>query len=179
MIYLFLADGFEETEALVPYDILRRGGADIVTVGVTGEYVTSSHSVTVKSGISIDEAEKSEPEAVILPGGMPGTANLEKSDKVISLVKKTYEDGKIVAAICAAPSILGKMGILRGRKATCFPGYEKYLDGAEYVRDYCVKDGSVITACGAGAAFQFGFELLKAIDPKRAEEVKKEIQYVL
>ncbi len=179
MIYLFLADGFEETEALVPYDILRRGNADIVKVGVTGEYVTSSHGVEVKSDISVEEAAKGEPDMVILPGGMPGTTNLDASVEVRNIVRKAYGDGKIVAAICAAPSVLGKMGILKGRRATCFPGFEKYLDGAEYVRDYCVKDGSVITACGAGAAFQFGFELLKVIDEEKAEEVKRSMQYVL
>lgn len=179
MIYLFLADGFEETEALVPYDILRRGKADIVKVGVTGEYVTSSHNVEVKSDISLEEAAKAEPEMVILPGGMPGTTNLDSSDTVRNIVRRAYEGGKVVAAICAAPSVFGKMGILKGRRATCFPGFEEYLEGAEYVRDYCVKDGNVITSCGAGAAFQFGFELLKTIDKEKAEEVKKSMQYVL
>jgi 4-methyl-5(b-hydroxyethyl)-thiazole monophosphate biosynthesis len=179
MIYLFLADGFEEAEAFVPYDILHRGGEEILKVGVTGEYVTSSHNVTVKSDISLSEAAKSEPDMVILPGGMPGTTNLDENETVREIVKKAYEGGKVVGAICAAPSILGKMGILKGRKATCFPSFEKWLDGAQYVRDYCVHDGNVITACGAGGAYQFGFELLGTIDEKKAEEVKKSMQYVL
>lgn len=179
LVYLFLADGFEETEAFVPYDILHRGKQEILTVGVTGGRAVSSHGIEVKCDISLFGAAEREPDMVILPGGMPGTTNLENSAEVKSMVKRAYESGKFVCAICAAPSVLGKMGILEGKKATCYPGFEEFLHGAQYVRDYCVRDGRIITACGAGAAFGFGFELLNALDEKKCEEVKKAMQYVL
>lgn len=178
MIYLFLADGFEETEALVPYDILKRGGQDVLKIGVTGEYVTSSHGVCVRCDASLEDVGE-DCEMAVLPGGMPGTTNLDNSEKVKRIVKKTFDEGKTVAAICAAPMILGKMGILEGRRATCFPGFEEYLKGAEAVKEFVVHDGNVITGRGAGAAFRFGFELLASIDREKAEEVKRTMQYVL
>lgn len=178
MIYLFLADGFEETEALVPYDILKRGGQDVLKIGVTGEYVTSSHGVCVRCDASLEDVGE-DCEMAVLPGGMPGTTNLDNSEKVKRIVKKTFDEGKTVAAICAAPMVLGKMGLLEGRRATCFPGFEEYLKGAEVVKEFFVHDGNVITGRGAGAAFQFGFELLASIDREKAEEVKRTMQYVL
>jgi len=177
MIYLFLADGFEEAEAFVPFDVLHRGKKEITTVGVTGEYVTSSHGIRVKTDISPDEVKREAIEMVILPGGMPGTTNLDASDKVKSIVRAAYDDKKYVAAICAAPMVLGKMGLLKGRKATCFPGFEEYLVGAEVKKEYSVKDGNVITARGAGAAYHFGFMLLSCFDEKKADEVKGSMQY--
>ncbi len=177
MIYLFLADGFEETEALVPFDVLHRGKQQVVTVGVTGEYVTSSHNITVKADITLDEAEIGKADMVILPGGMPGTEHLDASDKVKEIVRQAYDDKKFVAAICAAPMVLGKMGLLKGRHATCFPGFEEYLDGAILEHEYAVRDGHVITARGAGAAYQFGFMLLECFDREKAAEVRKTMQY--
>ena len=178
MVYLFLADGFEETEAFVPYDILKRGGIEVIKVGVTGEFVTGSHGITVKTDALIADIDKN-CDLAILPGGMPGTKNLDNCDKVKAIVKKAFDEGKYVAAICAAPMVLGKLGILNGRKATCFPGFEEYLYGAEHVRDFCVQSGNVVTACGAGAAFQFGFTLLSLFDSVKSEEVKRSMQYVL
>ena len=125
MFYVFLAEGFEETEALAPVDVMRRAKLDVKTVGVTGECVTSSHGVPVKADITIDNIDLDDVQGVVLPGGMPGTLNLEANEKVIEAVKYSCENGKIVAAICAAPSILGHLGILDGKKATCFPGFEK------------------------------------------------------
>lgn len=177
MIYLFLAEGFEEVEAFVPYDVLHRGNQEIVTVGVTGEYVKSSHGITVKPDITLDEAEEGKADMVILPGGMPGTLNLDASDKVKAIVQKAYDDKKYVAAICAAPMVLGKMGLLKNRHATCFPGFEQYLEGADVEHDYSVKDGHVITARGAGAAYQFAFMLLECFDREKTESVRKSMQY--
>lgn len=179
MIYMFLADGFEETEAIVPWDILLRGGNKVKTVGVTGECVTGAHGAVIKSDISIDEVEYEKAEMFILPGGMPGTTNLDECDKVKELISKAYEDGKFVGAICAAPMVLGKLGILKGKKATCFPGFEEYLEGAEVVREHAVKDGNVITAIGAGGAMEFGFTLLGCFDKEKADEVRKSMQYEL
>lgn len=162
MVYIFLADGFEELEALTPVDVLRRAGIEVKTVGVTGMTVTSTHNVKVECDIPMSDVTDNA-ECVILPGGMPGAENLEKSEKVCKTVLNAYSSGKIVAAICAAPMVLGKLGILKGKTATCFTGFEKYLDGA-FVKSVPVcRDENVITAWGAGAAFDFAFEILSAL----------------
>lgn len=179
MVYVFLADGFEETEMIAPWDILLRGGLDVKTVGVTGEYVTGTHGMIVKSDITLDEVDVKKGDMFVLPGGMPGTKNLDECEKVREIIINAYEKGKYVAAICAAPMVLGKMGILKGKKATCFPGFEEYLDGAELVRAHAVRDGNVITAIGAGGAMEFGFTLLSCFDKEKSDEVRKSMQYEL
>lgn len=177
MFYVFLANGFEETEAIAPIDVMRRAKLDVKTVGVTGEYVTSSHNVAVKADIMLDEVSLDELEGVILPGGMPGTLNLEASPEVITAVKYAYNNNKIVAAICAAPSILGHLGMLNGRKATCFPGFETELDCEEYTAEHAVSDGNIITGKGAGAAIEFGYEIVKkALSKQAADEVIEAMQ---
>ena len=178
MVYMFLADGFEETEALAPLDILRRGGIEVKTVGVTGGYVTGAHGITVKADILPPIALKDNTEAVILPGGGVGTQNLDASVLVKEAVQSAYSSGKLICAICAAPSVLGKMGLLRGKKATCYPGFEKYLDGAELSEANVAESGNVITANGMGAALDFGFAVLARLrGADKAEEVKRQIQY--
>ena len=178
MVYMFLADGFEETEALAPLDILRRGGVEVKTVGVTGGYVTGAHEITVKADILPPIALKDNTEAVILPGGGVGTQNLDASVLVKEAVQSAYSSGKLICAICAAPSVLGKMGLLRGKKATCYPGFEKYLDGAELSEANVAESGNVITANGMGAALDFGFAVLARLrGADKAEEVKRQIQY--
>lgn len=178
MVYMFLADGFEETEALAPLDILRRGGVEVKTVGVTGGYVIGAHGITVKADILPPSASKENTEAVILPGGGVGTQNLDASVFVKEAVQSAYDAGKLVCAICAAPSVLGKMGLLRGKKATCYPGFEKYLDGAELSETNVAESENVITANGMGAALDFGFAVLARLrGADKAEEVKRQIQY--
>ena len=157
MVYVFLADGFEETEALAPVDILRRCEVEVKTVGVGGKEITGSHGITVIADMTESEITTDDCEAVILPGGMPGTLNLEKSPIVKACVKYCADNDLPVCAICAAPSILGHMGVLKGRRATCFPGFESELDGAAIVQDeLAVTDGKIITGKGAGAAIEFG-----------------------
>lgn len=157
MIYIFLADGFEEIEALAPTDILRRAGREVLTVGVTGKTVSGAHGIPVNADITVDEVVLDDSlEAVVLPGGMPGTTNLEASDKVKESVMFAVANEKLIGAICAAPSVFGHWGLLEGRKATCFPGFEKDLHGAMYSGEGVVKDGLIITAKGAGVALQFG-----------------------
>ena len=119
MYYMFLANGFEITEAMAPLDIMRRAGLEVKTVGVTGDEVQSSNGVNVKADCSLSQISFEEMEGAILPGGMPGTLNLKKNTTVIDSVRYCYDNGKLVAAICAAPSIFGSMGLLRDRKATC------------------------------------------------------------
>ena len=177
MFYVFLADGFEETEALAALDVMRRAKLDVKTVGVTGEYVTSSHNVTVKSDISLDDVSYDGIEGAVLPGGMPGTLNLEKSEGVINCVKYCYENSKIVAAICAAPSILGHLGYLQGRKATCFPGFETELDCKEYTSSHTQTDGLIVTAKGAGCAIEFGHAIVTlAVSKEAADKVIGDMQ---
>ena len=163
MVYIFLADGFEETEALVPIDILRRAGIEAQIVGVTGKAVAGSHGIKVECDIEIKDASTHGLDAVILPGGMPGTTNLDKNGDVHHFIDYATEQDLVIAAICAAPSILGKKGLLRGKNAVCFPGFEDALEGASVVSEKAVRDGNIITACGAGAAFEFGFLILNAL----------------
>ena len=156
MVYVFLAQGFEEVEALSPVDILRRCGVDVKTVGVGGKTVVSSHKVPVVADLTDSEVTKDNLEAVILPGGMPGTLNLEKSEVVQEYIDFAVENDLYVCAICAAPSVLGHKNLLDGKKATCFPGFEKDLYGAEVTGEPAVCDGKFITGKGAGAAVEFG-----------------------
>ena len=177
MFYVFLADGFEETEALATLDVMRRAKLDVLTVGVTGELVTSSHKVTVKADITPDKISLDNIEGVVLPGGMPGTLNLEKADCVINAVKYCYDNDKFVAAICAAPSILGHLGMLKGRKATCFPDFETELEGAEFTAAHTETDGNVITAKGAGCAVEFGHAIVSAaLSKETADSVIEAMQ---
>ena len=164
MIYVFLADGFEEIEALAPVDFLRRAGVDTVTVGVTGDIVHGAHNIDVKADISVSEIELSDSlDGIILPGGMPGADNLDKSTCVQDAIDFCAQRGKIISAICAAPFILGKKGLLRGKRATCFPGFEELLDGADIVETGVVKADNIITARGAGVAWEFGAEIAASI----------------
>ena len=177
MYYLFLAEGFEVVEALAALDVMRRAKLSVQTVGVTGEYVTSSHGVNVKSDVSLSDISFEDMDGVILPGGMPGTINLERSEKVLDCVKYCYENRKLTAAICAAPSILGHLGILCGRNATCFPGFENELKGANYTAAHVETDEHVITAKGAGCAIEFGHAIVSfALDRGAADSVIEAMQ---
>ena len=157
MVYVFLANGFEETEAIAPIDILRRCELDVVTVGVGEEVITSSHGISVIPDITeVDFVPSEEIDMIVLPGGMPGTLNLEKSRTVQEAIDYCTENGKYIGAICAAPSVLGKKNLLKGKKATCFPGFEDFLLGAEFTGAPVELDGKIITARGAGVAVEFG-----------------------
>ena len=169
MIYMFLATGFEEIEALMPLDLMRRAGIEVKTVGVGGLEITGSHGITVKADMLDSEFDDKAPECVILPGGMPGTKNLDASAVVHKALDSALENNALICAICAAPMILGKRGILRGKKATCFPGFEEYLEGAE-IGGRAVRDGQVITGVGMGAALEFGIEIVAALISREAAD---------
>lgn len=160
MIYMFLAHGFEEVEALTPLDLLRRAGLEVTTVGIGGELVTGSHGITVQADIVDSVFRDDAPEMVILPGGMPGARNLDASPIVDAALRATAAHDGYLAAICAAPMVLGKRGLLKGRRAICYPGFEKFLDGAILSNHHVVRDGNVVTAVGMGAALRFGLELV-------------------
>lgn len=177
MVYIFLADGFEIVEAMAPVDIIRRAKIEIKTVGVTGKTVVSSNGVPLVADVICDEFDYSDAECIILPGGGLGVENLEKSEFVSTVIDKAAKDRLLICAICAAPSLLGKKGILKNKNAICFPGFEKYLDGANLSQEYVVKDENYITAKGAGVSLEFGFEIVKALaDEQTAESIRKTIQ---
>lgn len=177
MVYVFLADGFETIEALAPVDMLRRARLEVTTVGVTGKTVMSSHNIPVTADITVDELDFTDAEAIVLPGGMPGTLNLEASGVVLQAIDFCADNKKFICAICAAPSILGHRGLLKNKKAICFPGFENDLTGAEISDKYVVKDGSIITAKGAGVAVDFGIETVRALlGDEAADKVRSTIQ---
>lgn len=178
MIYVFLADGFEECEAIAPIDILRRAEIDVLTVGIGSKVVTGSHGITVQCDIEESETIFDNLDGIILPGGMPGTLNLENNITVQRFINFAAENNLLIAAICAAPSILGHKNLLSGKKATCFTGFEKELFGALILEEPVVCDKNIITAYGAGAAFDFGFEILSAIKGRDiAKTLQKQMRY--
>lgn len=181
MIYEFLAEGFEEIEALCPLDILRRAGIEISAVSVNDNlFVTGAHGITFKADKTARDISFDKLCGIILPGGMPGTLNLEKSEIVNKLTDSCAEKGLLIAAICAAPSIIGKKGLLKDKKATCFTGFEKYLIGAKTVDTPVVRDGNIITARGAGAAFDFAYEIVSFINNgKTADKLSADMKYPL
>lgn len=178
MVYVFLADGFEEVEALTPVDLMRRAGIEVKTVGVTGEVVTGSHNIPVKADITIDEVElNNQIEMIVLPGGMPGTINLQNDVYVDQTIDFCVKNDKYLAAICAAPKILGGKGLLDGKEAICFPGFEDELVGAKLVDDIVAKDGKFITAKGAGAALKFGLKIVETfLSKEQAEKIEDSLQ---
>ncbi len=177
---VFLAEGFEEAEAIVPVDIARRAGIEVTTLSITDDiYVTGSHNIQVKADELLSNVDTEAYDMLMLPGGVPGTPNLESSDAVKSALTNAHQAGKYIAAICAAPRFLGDLGILDGKKATAYPGNEDHLKKAEYLREAkAVTDGKVITARGMGCAAEFGREIVTAlVNEETAEKVLEAIQY--
>jgi 4-methyl-5(b-hydroxyethyl)-thiazole monophosphate biosynthesis len=179
MIYVFLADGFEEIEALAPVDLLRRAGKQVFTAGIGKREITGRSNIAVIADIEASEIKfDSGLEMIILPGGMPGTANLEASEKVKEAINFCADNDVFIAAICAAPSILGKFGLLNDIRATCYPGFEKFLDGAEICKTGVVTDGKIITANGAGKSIAFALKLIEMLcGEEKAIEIGKSICY--
>lgn len=171
MYYIFLANGFEETEALAPLDIMRRADIEVYTVGVGSKVINGAHNIPVVADvIDCEIAPDKDCEGVILPGGMPGTLNLEKAESVQRFLDFAAKNNKLIGAICAAPSILGHKGLLDGKKAVCFPGFEEQLGNAIISDKAVMTDGNIVTGCGAGAALDFGFELVKYISGEAVAE---------
>jgi 4-methyl-5(b-hydroxyethyl)-thiazole monophosphate biosynthesis len=179
MIAVFLAMGFEEIEALAVVDVLRRAELDVVTIGVGGRFIRGSHGIVVAADIEDSQATTVGLEAVVLPGGLPGTLNLEHSPVVNHFITTAVENNLPICAICAAPSILGHLGLLKGKKAVCFPGYEQELEGAEILNSSVVEDGQFITAKGAGVAIEFALSIVaKLVSKERAEKIRESMQCV-
>ena len=177
-IGVFLGEGFEEVEALTPVDLLKRAGHNVMTVSVShSHHVMGAHGVMVKADFCIDEVHLTNMDMLILPGG-GGYKNLEKCSHLMHKVTQFNEKGKYVAAICAAPTILGRLGVLAGKKATCFPGMEADLFDATYTKSEAEWDGNIITGRSAGCATAFALRIIEVIDGEdRARKMAEAIYY--
>ena len=173
-VYVFLADGFEDVEALIPIDVLRRGGIDVTTVSITDfPLVQSAHGVNIEADVMFEQCDFSDADLLFLPGGMPGATNLFDHKGVCKAIVDQHVAGKKVAAICASPAvILAPLGILEGKRATCYPGMEGALPegGATYTGDLFTVDGNVTTGEGPAAAFPFAYELLAQLANKQTAD---------
>ncbi len=177
---IFLADGFEEIEALTPVDFMRRAGIEVVTVSIsTKREVTGSHNIIVKADRLFEEVNYDEMDMLILPGGGKGTENLEDCEKLADLLIDADKKEKYIAAICAAPRVLGKLGLLKGQKATCYPGNEEFLEGAEVVKgEKAVISTRFVTGKGMGASIEFAAAVTEQLLGKdKAEEILEKIQF--
>ncbi|MBO4941136.1 MAG: DJ-1/PfpI family protein [Clostridia bacterium] len=179
MIYMFLAEGFEETEAIGCLDVLRRAKIKVSTVGISSKCVIGSHGVMIIADAVKEEIQLDEFDGIILPGGMPGTSYLENDRDVINMIKYCVANKKMVASICAAPMIPGKMGLLKGRNAVCYPGFEEFLYEAKIADTPVVTDGQFITAKGAGAAMLFGAEIVEYFKPGKGKEILEQMQHTV
>ena len=177
-VYVFFADGFEEVEGLTAVDLLRRAGVDVKMVSIMGRLqITGAHNISVNTDILIEDI-KEEADMLVLPGGMPGTNYLREHEGLAELLKKQYKDGKWVAAICAAPSVLGGLGLLKDKKATSYPGCLEGILVGEYREEAVVVDDNVITSRGVGTAIAFALSLIEVLAGKaKSEEVAASIIY--
>ena len=178
MIYIFLADGFEEIEALTTIDVLRRAELDITMVGLDNIEITGAHNIKVIADIKSDNIETDKITALILPGGMTGTINLQKSKVVNNAIDFCINNNKIIGAICAAPIILGEKGLLKGKNAVCYPGLEEKLIEANIINSQVVVDGNITTAKGAGASMEFALSLVEQLkDKNTVGKLKESMQW--
>ncbi len=176
MVYFFIAEGFEEIEALCPLDMLRRANIEAKTVGIGGRKITGAHGITVMTDMSDGEFCDDTPEMIFLPGGMPGTLGLKGSDTVKKAILSANERGAYIAAICAAPMILGELGLLSGKEAICYPGFEDKLTEAKISDKRVVADGNILTAAGMGVALDFALLIIKTLKgDKAAEELRRAV----
>lgn len=177
MIYLFFAPGFEEIEAIATLDILRRAELEVKSVSVGGRQVKGAHGISVVCDLSQEEMGLDDLEMVVLPGGMPGTLNLEKSQVVQGALDHAAANDLWIGAICAAPSVLGRKGLLAGKRYTCFPGFEQEIENAVYTGERVVRDGKLITGKGPGCAIDFALEIVECLtDKSRAEALRASLQ---
>ena len=181
-VYVFLADGFEDVEALIPIDVLRRGGVDVTTVSISDfPLVNSAHGVNIEADIMFEQGDFTDADLIFLPGGMPGASNLFAHKGVCKAVVDQFAAGKKVAAICASPAVvLAPLGILEGKKATCYPGFEGVLaeNNATYTGALFTVDGNVTTGEGPAAAFPFAYELLgQLVNKQTADQIAEGMRF--
>ena len=166
MVYTLLGTGFEETEAIAPLDLLRRAGVEVRTVGVNGKIIRSSHKVGIEADILLEELDLSDCEMIVLPGGLGGVTSVRASQGAMDALRRAWDDGKFVAAICAGPTVLADLGITDGKNATCYPGCESGMGSANMVTCAAIQDGRLITGASAGCAIPFGLKLVEALKGK-------------
>ncbi len=170
-VLIHLAEGFEEVEAVTVTDLLRRAGVDVMMVSVTGKrLVKGAHGIGVEADLLYEEADYESAAMLVLPGGMPGTLHLQEHEGLAGKLSEFAGQGKWVAAICAAPMVLGELGLLAGKRATIYPGMEEHLKGAEHCEDAVVSDGNLITSKGPGTAMEFGLRLIEKLRSREASE---------
>lgn len=179
-VYVFTADGFEEIEGLTVVDLMRRAGAQVQMVSISdGLAVKGSHGIEIKADTFFDDVDFDQADLLVLPGGMPGTLHLGEHEGLTGLLQVFAAKGKRVAAICAAPSVLGGLGLLKGKRAVCYPGFEDKLTGARVEMEEVVTDGCITTSRGLGTAIPFALELISLLfGPEKAEEIKKSVIYM-
>ena len=177
MVYMFLGTGFEETEAIAPLDLLRRAGVEVTTVGLNGKIIRGGHGIGVEADIEIGQLDLNDLEMVILPGGLGGVASIRGCQAAMDAVRFAWENGKYTAAICAGPTVLADLGIVDGKKATCYPGCEGQMGSANMVQAAAVTDGKLITGTSAGCAVPFGLALITAL--KGQEEADRIAQQIV
>lgn len=180
--YVFLANGFEDVEALIPVDVLRRGGVDVVTVSTLedSQVVESAHGVKIVADAYFDECNFDDADLLLLPGGMPGASNLYNHEGLRQALVEHNAANRIIGAICAAPAVvLGQMGLLEGVRATCYPGFERMLQGGHYTGAICTVDGNITTGEGPAAAFSFAYSLLaQLVDEPTAQQIAEGMRFV-
>lgn len=171
MVYMLLGTGFEETEAVAPLDLLRRAGIDVLTVGINGKTVYGSHKIGIEADITLDQMDLTQLEMIVLPGGLGGVASVSACPEALDALRFAWENGKYVAAICAGPTVLAKLGITAGKNATCFPGCESQMENTNMLPEKAaVRDGKLITGTSAGCAIPFGLELIAALKGQEAAD---------
>ena len=179
-VYVFTEDGFEEIEGLTVVDLMRRAGAQVQMVSISdGLAVKGSHGIEIKADTFFDDVDFDQADLLVLPGGMPGTLHLGEHEGLTGLLQDFAAKGKRVAAICAAPSVLGGLGLLKGKRAVCYPGFEDKLTGTQVEMEEVVTDGCITTSRGLGTAIPFALELISLLfGPEKAEEIKKSVIYM-
>lgn len=176
MVYVMLGTGFEEIEALAPVDLMRRAGIEVLTVGINGKIVHGGRGIGVQADITIDQMNLSDLEMIVLPGGLGGVASIRASQQTLDAVTFAWENDCFVAAICAGPTVLADLGIMEGRRATCFPGQVGNMKNAILEEKAFVRDGKIITGASAGCAVEFGLALIDALRGTEAsEQIRKQI----
>ncbi len=180
-VYVFLANGFEDVEALIPVDVLRRGGVEVVMVSCVegSQVVETAHGVRIEADAMFADCDFSDADLLMLPGGMPGATNLYEHEGVCQAVLAQAKANKKIAAICAAPAVvLAQLGVLRGKRATCYPGFERMLEGSDYTGELCTVDGNVTTGEGPAAAFPFAYALLgQLVNEQVAGQIAEGMRY--
>lgn len=178
MVYILLGTGFEEMEALTPCDLLRRAGVELSLVGIDGIEITGSHGISVRADLTLEEVSTVNLEMLVLPGGLRGVESILNSPAALKLIRLAWEAGKFVCAICAAPTILAKLGILQDTPATCYPGKEREMGDAKLVSRPVVRSGKLITGRAAGSGVEFSLALIEALKGEaEARRIAKQIVY--